>query len=76
MKRFLKTFSLLIVALLLLVSGVDATLDHLSRAPSGNSLVWYNQKGQAILAYSGEAALSQRFLPAAHAAAPVLLHRG
>jgi len=74
-KRFLKTFLLLIVALLLLVSGVDATLDHLSRAPSQNAFVSYNEKGEAVLAYSGDAALAQPFVPPAHATA-ALLHRG
>ncbi len=74
MKRFLKTLSLLIVALLLLVSGVDATLDHLARSVAQNTFTCYDEKGQAVLAYSGEVALSQRFRPM-RVAVPAFLHR-
>ncbi len=75
MNRFLKIFCLLIVALFLLVSGVDATLDHLARSPGQNSFIWYNEKGEAVLAYDGDAALAQHFIRPSHPAAPALFHR-
>ena len=54
MNRFLKILALLIVSLFFVVSGVNATLDHLTRSSTTpNSYVWYNEKGDAILAYSG-----------------------
>lgn len=62
MKRFLKTFSLLMAALLLLLSGVDNTLDRLERSSMQNSLTWYNQRGEAVLVFSGESALSQKLI--------------
>jgi hypothetical protein len=57
MKRFLKTLSLLMAGLLLLVSGVDATLDHMTRSTMPSSYTWYNEKGDALFAYSGNFSL-------------------
>jgi hypothetical protein len=53
-KRFLKTLALLIVSLFLLVSGVDAALDHLSHGVTQNSLTVYNEQGTVVLAYNGD----------------------
>lgn len=54
MKRFLKTFVLLIVSLFVLLSGVDAALDQLSQSGTQNSLIVYTDNGTAILAYNGD----------------------
>jgi hypothetical protein len=54
MKRHLKVFVLLMISLFVLMSGVDATLDHLAHAPSQNAFASYNQKGQVVVAYSGD----------------------
>jgi hypothetical protein len=74
-KRFLKVLSLLVVALMLLASGVDATLDQLSRTPAQSSFVWYNEKGDAVLAYCGDLAQCKSFSHPIPPAAPVFLHR-
>jgi hypothetical protein len=58
MKRFLKIFTLLIVSLFLLVSGVDATLDHMTRSTVQSSYTWYSEKGDTVLAYTGDFPLS------------------
>jgi hypothetical protein len=75
-KRFLKTLTLLVVTLLLLASGVDATLDHLGHLPADNSLTWYDTRGNPVLAYTGEAALVQKFPRPARLSAPMVFHRG
>ena len=54
MKRFLKTFSLLIFSLFLVVSGVNAALDHLSRSVAQNSFTVYDEQGSVVLAYDGD----------------------
>ncbi len=54
MKRFLKVFALLVVSLFLLVSGVDATLDQISRSPDQSNYALYDSKGALIVAYSGD----------------------
>ena len=74
MKRFFNVFSLLMVTLLLLATGVDATLDHLANSPRENAFTFYTEKGQAQLAYSGAAALQQDFPKPVRVSAPVL-HR-
>jgi len=53
MKRFFKVFIFLIVSLFLVVSGVDATLDHLTHSASQNSFTYYGSKGEVIFAYDG-----------------------
>lgn len=54
MKRFFKILTLLIVSLFLLVSGVDATLDHMTRSAAQNSCAWYSEKGDTVLACTGD----------------------
>jgi hypothetical protein len=68
-KRFLQVATLLIIGLFVLVSGLDATLDHVARTPGQSSFTWYNEKGGPILAYSGDLSLSPIY---AH---PAYLHR-
>ncbi|HEY0256515.1 MAG TPA: hypothetical protein VGC39_03650 [Candidatus Methylacidiphilales bacterium] len=69
MKRFLKTLTLLIVSLFLLVSGVDATLDHMTRSTAQSSYTWYNEKGDATFACTGDFALGLK--PGVKPAVPV-----
>jgi hypothetical protein len=52
-KRFLRTLGFLILALIALASGVDATLDHMSQAPTQNSVVIYDDHGNSLYAYNG-----------------------
>ncbi len=53
MKRFLKILVLLTVSLFVLLSGIDLALDNLSHSSDQNSVTVYNEKGEAVLAYSG-----------------------
>jgi hypothetical protein len=53
-KRFLKTLVLLTVSLFLVVSGVDAALDHISHSVTQSSLTVYNEQGSIVLAYNGD----------------------
>ena len=57
MKRFLKVLTLLVIALFLLVSGVDVTLDHLSRTVTQSAFTCYDQKGRVVASYSGDLTL-------------------
>lgn len=75
MKRFLKTFLLLIFSLFLLVSGVDKALDQLTQAPTQNSFVVYNEKGVAVLAYNGDLSSGKAYLKPEAALAPSFIHR-
>jgi len=54
MSRFFKVFTLLIVSLFLLVSGVDATLDHLSSTPDQSSYTIFDNKGDVVASYTGD----------------------
>jgi len=54
MKRFLKVFTLLIVSLFLLVSGVNATLGHLSRSTMESSYTIFDDKGDVVASYTGD----------------------
>ena len=76
MKRFLKVLALLIVGLFALVSGVDATLDHMTLAGTQNSFVWYTDKGQMALDYHGDLTLCQAYTKPVPVAPSGLLHRG
>jgi hypothetical protein len=60
MKRFLQTFLLLVVGLLVLTTGVNSTLDGLGRSPAQNLLTWYSEKGAVLMAFTGERALLQK----------------
>jgi sulfur relay (sulfurtransferase) complex TusBCD TusD component (DsrE family) len=75
-KRFLKTFSLLIVSLFLLVTGVDATLGHLSQSPTQSSFTVYNEQGSVILAYNGDLSVCKIYAAKpGPVVAPTFLHR-
>lgn len=75
MKRFLKTFVLLIISLFVLVSGVDAALDHLSRVPTQSTFVVYNEKGVAVLAYYGDVTNGKACVKPSAVIASGLTHR-
>ena len=79
MQRFPKIFTLLIVTLFLLVSGVDATLDHMTGSTAQNSFVWYNEKGAVTLAYNGDLNLCKPYvkppLPTSGLPRVLILHR-
>jgi hypothetical protein len=76
MKRFFPTLVLLIAALLLLASGVNATLDRLDRAPAQNAFVFYNDKGEVVLCFFGAPALAQKFPRPLRPSTSSLYHRG
>ena len=57
MKRFLKVLVLLVVCLFLLMSGLNATLDHLTRLASQNSFTLYDERGAVLVSYTGDPAL-------------------
>ncbi len=61
MKRFLKIFSLLIVSLFLLMSGVDAALDRLSHSAMQSSYSLYSETGDIVFAYNGDLGLCESY---------------
>lgn len=75
MKRFLKTFALLIVSLFLVVSGVDAALDHISHSAAQNTVTVYNEQGRVVLAYNGDLTTCKVCLKPGPVAVPFFLHR-
>lgn len=75
MKRFIKTFVLLIVSLFLVVSGVDATLDRLSHSVTQSSFTVYNEQGGIVLAYDGDLSVCKAYAKPGSVAAPGFLHR-
>ncbi len=55
MNRFFKTFSLLLFVLLLLVTGVNATLEHFAHSSTQeNNYTLYAESGHALYAYNGD----------------------
>ncbi len=75
-KRFFLILGLLTVTLLGLAAGVNATLDHITKAPDQNSLVVYDSQGRALYAYYGEFNASSLSLhPGANLLVPRYLHR-
>ena len=75
MKRFLKTFALLIVSLFLVVSGVNQALDHLSHSVTQNSVTVYNGQGAVLLAYNGDLSVFKAYAKPGPVAVPGFLHR-
>jgi len=74
-KRFLKTLALLTVSLFLLVSGVDAALDHISHSPMQGSFTVYNEQGGVLFAYEGDLSDCKVCLKPGSATIPAFLHR-
>jgi hypothetical protein len=75
MKRFLKTFALLIVSIFLVVSGVDTALDRLSHSATQNSVTVYDEQGKVVLAYDGELNAYKAYAKPGPVATPGFLHR-
>ena len=75
MKRFLKTFACLIVSLFLVVSGVNAGLNHLSHSVTQNSLTIYNAQGGVVLVYDGDLNACKAYAKPGPVAVPSFLHR-
>ena len=75
MKRFLKTLALLIVSLFLIVSGVDAGLNHLSHSVTQNSFTVYDEHGVVVLAYEGDLNACKAYAKPGPVAVPSFLHR-
>ena len=74
-KRFIKVFTLLIVSLFLIVSGIDAALDHLTHSPTQSSFTVYSEQGGVVLAYDGDLALCKPYTKTGPAVVPNFLHR-
>jgi hypothetical protein len=74
-KRFLKTLTLLVVSLFLVVSGVEAGLNHFSHSTTQNSLTAYNEQGVIILAYSGDLNACKAYAKPGPVAVPSFFHR-
>jgi hypothetical protein len=74
-KRFLKTLGLLSISLFLIVSGVDAALDHLSHADTQNSFTVYNEQGNVVLAYDGDLSACKVCARPEPIAVPGIFHR-
>lgn len=75
MKRFLKTLSLLVISLFLVVSGVNAALDRLAHSSGQSSCTWYNEKGEVVLAYTGDLANFKSYGKPNPLVVPHFLHR-
>jgi hypothetical protein len=73
--RFLKTFTLLIVGLFLVVSGVDAALDHMTHSVTQSSFTIYSEQGGVVLAYDGDLAACKAYAKTGPAVVPNFLHR-
>jgi hypothetical protein len=56
-KRFFKVLVLLVVGLFILMSGVDVTLDHLTRSLSQSSYTFYGDRGEVLASFTGDLAL-------------------
>jgi hypothetical protein len=52
-KRFFLTLGLLTVSLVTLALGMNASLDHMTKAPDQNSFAVYDGQGRTLLAYNG-----------------------
>jgi hypothetical protein len=75
-KRFLLTLGLLTFGLFALVTGVNAALDRMSRTSTQNTVVIYDDQGNALYAYNGDLASCTVVLrPNATITGPHFLHR-
>jgi len=75
-KRFLITLVLLVLSLFALVSGVNAALDRMTQSSAQNSVVIYDEQGNALYAYNGnlnDCTVCLR--PSAGLTGPHFLHR-
>ncbi len=63
MKRFFKIHALLVIGLFVLVSGTDATLEHMEPHRDFSSVHFYDAQGRLRLAYEGDLAKAPGFAP-------------
>ncbi len=75
MKRSLKIFTLLIMSLFVVVSGVDSALDHMSRSVSQSNCTLYNEKGEIVAVYTGDLRVSRPGIKPEPVGLIHLLHR-
>ena len=54
MKHFFKVLVLLIVALFVLVSGVNVALDQMPPTATKGAYSYYNARGELVYAYTGD----------------------
>ena len=75
MTRFLKTLTLLTMSLFLVVSGVDAALDHLAHSATQSSFIAYSEKGAVLVAYTGDLNAFKAYAKPGPVVVASLLHR-
>ena len=75
MKRSLKIFTLLIMSLFVVVSGVNSALDCLSRSVSQSNCTVYNEKGEAVATYTGDLRVSRPYVKPEPVGLIHLVHR-
>jgi hypothetical protein len=74
-KRFLKTFVLLVASLFLVASGLDVALDRLAHSPTQSSFTVYSEQGGVLLAYNGDLAACKVYSKPGPAVIPNFFHR-
>jgi hypothetical protein len=74
-KRFLKTLAFVMVSLFVLVSGVDAALDHISHSVTQSSFTVYDEQGSVLFAYEGDLSDCKVCLKPSSVTTPTFLHR-
>ena len=75
MKKFFKTFALLLLGMFLLVSGMDAGLGRLSASAQQGSFTVYNERGETVFAYNGDLNACRALAKPSVNWAPRFLHR-
>ena len=63
------------ISLFLLVSGVDAGLDHISRSVTQSNYTLYNSKGAVVASYTGDLNLCRPNLRQTSITSFVIIHR-
>jgi len=63
------------VSLFLVVSGVDAALDHITHSLAQSSFTVYSDQGGVVLAYDGDLGACKAFSKTGPAVVPNFLHR-
>ena len=62
MKRFLKTYALLLAVLLLFVSGVNGALEYFGDPQDTSTFTCSDEQGRLLLAYAGDLARCPCFI--------------
>jgi hypothetical protein len=75
-KRFFLTLGLLTLSLVALATGINASLDHMTKAADQNSFAIYDGQGRTLLAYNGSlVGAGLNIHPSAIPLGPRFLHR-